>query len=165
MLANPLVRFLLFWVVLASTCAALNESTELAEWLLAVGVGALVAVVGTLASRALGVRPGLPRRPVTLLLVPLDIARDAWQLVVRLPRLRDKGRRTTRTVPTGSPADRAWAVLVASAAPGGYVVDAAESGEHRLKLVLHSRTDPGPALRRTLRPQPGRKPAKRGSDQ
>lgn len=149
-LANPVVRFLLFWVLLGSMCAALNESTALSEWLLAVGVGGLVAAVGTLASREFGVRPGLPRRPGTLLLVPADIARDTWQLVVRLPRLAAKGRRMTRTVPAETPAEESWAVLVASAAPGGFVVDAAEAGDHKAKLVLHSRTDPGPALRRTL---------------
>lgn len=150
LLANPVVRFLLFWVLLSLLCAALNESADLAEWLLAVGLGALVAAVGTLASRVLGVRLGLPRRPVTLLLVPADIARDTWQLVVRLPRMRHRGRRATRTVPVGSPVEEAWAVLVASAAPGTFVVDAAASGEHKAKLALHARTDPGPALRRAL---------------
>jgi len=149
-LAHRVVGFVAFWVLLGLLCAALNESTDLAEWLLAVGLGALVAVVGTLATHVLGVRLGLPRRPGTLLLVPLDIARDTWQLVVRLPRLRAKGRRMTRTVPADTAAEEAWAVLVASAAPGGFVVDAATSGEHRAKLVLHTRTDPGPALRRTL---------------
>jgi hypothetical protein len=150
LLAHPVVRFLLFWVLLGLLCAALNESSDLAEWLLAVGVGALVAAVGTLASRALGVRLGLPRRPVTLLLVPFDIAHDTWQLVARLPRLRAPGRRLTRTVPVGSPVEEAWTVLVASAAPGAFVVDATGSGEHKVKLALHARTDPGPALRRTL---------------
>ncbi len=146
---NPVVRFLLFWVLLSAVCAALNESTDLAEWLLAVGVGGLVAVVGALATSVLDVRPGLPRRPLVLALVPLDIARDVWQLVAGLPRLRRHGSRTTRTVPADTQAQAAWAVLVASAAPGGFVVDA-DPADGGVELSLHSRTDPGPALRRTL---------------
>jgi hypothetical protein len=98
LLATPVVRFLWFWVLLSLLCAALNESADLVEWLLAVGLGALVAAVGTFASRVLGVRLGLPRRSVTLLLVPV-----------------------------GSPVEEAWAVLVASAAPATFVVDAAAS--------------------------------------
>lgn len=159
MLWSP-VRFVLFWLVLAALCAALNESTDLSEWVLAIGCGALVAVVGTLASRMFGVRPGLPRRPVTLLLVPVDIVRDTWRLVLDLPRLRRPGRRSTRIASARSDAEAAWAVLVASAAPGGFVVDA-EEDDRGVRLVLHTRTEPGPAMTRTLAPESARGTARK----
>ena len=149
MVGKPVARFLASWAVLAALCAGLNESTEAAEWVLAVGCGGLVAVVGTVASRVFGVRPGPPRRAWTLVLVPVDVARDTWRLVLDLPRLRRRGRRSTRTAPARSHAEASWAVLLASAAPGGFVVDADE-GRRGVRLVLHSRTDPGPALTRTL---------------
>lgn len=149
MVENPVVRLLLLWVVLSALCAGLNESTDTAEWVLAVGCGGLAAGVGTVAVRVFGVRPGLPHRPAALALVPLDVARDTWRLLLDLPRLRRPGSRSTRTAPARSEAEAAWAVLVASASPGAYVVDADER-RRGVELTLHSRTAPGPALTRAL---------------